>query len=116
IEAEVELPESNYFSIRARADVCGGDPPIIKFSIDDKEVLTLGVNARAWTEYSYTLKPDSSLVIDTPTTSPSDVDQIEQPENDGNPPPEGQPGPLVQGVQTERGDVLQATDEQDAEE
>lgn len=104
IEGEVELTDSNYFSIRARADLCGEEVPILSFKVDGNEVIALGVNQEDWTEYSYTFKPGQSVTASSSTEPSTD--------NGSTAPPPSQSGPTVQGATTQGGNVLQAADEQ----
>ena len=68
LEGEVEVPDSNYISIRARADVCTDAVPVIKVSVDDAEIISLGVDQDRWTDYSTRLAPKDAPAASTPTT------------------------------------------------
>lgn len=147
-EGEVIIPESNYFTIRARADLCGEGHgvPFIKVSLDDEELIDLGVDNEYWTEYSYKLgagqevggtnngtPPSTSTPPGTSDPSTGDGDDTGSGDDGGptrddlypidprdpggplsTPTPPG--NPLVLGETTESGDVLQATDDEEAEE
>jgi hypothetical protein len=66
LEGEINSPDSNYFSIRARADLCGEEVPVLTISLNDKKLLDLGVNQSSWMEYSTDI-PSAGTADSAPT-------------------------------------------------
>lgn len=76
IESKVQLPQSNYISMRARADICGDQFPLLTVKIDDQTVWQNSVRYTDWQFYSGELQLGGATATETSTTLTNPEDEI----------------------------------------